>query len=113
MGENEPTSRSRSSSAGPSRSRCAQQNTQSASARGAASAEAHLRSQDREKLAKYAAYYRNFVPVVIDLGGAVNDVSYGALKEIMREAANAAGPRLRWEKFDWAARLCSAASRSR
>ena len=35
----------------------------------------------------------------------VNNDSYGALKEIMREAANAAGPRLRWEKFDWAARV--------
>ena len=46
-------------------------NTQSASARGAASAEAHLRSQEREKVAKYAGYYRNVVPVVIDLCGAV------------------------------------------
>ena len=64
-------------------------------------------------MTKYARYYRNFVPFVIDLGGAVNLDSYGALKEIMREAANAAGPRLRWEMFDWAARLCSAASRSR
>ena len=80
-------------------------NTQSASARGAASAEAHLRSQERENVAKYAGYYRNFVPFVIDLGGAVNDDSYGALKEITREAANAAGPRLRWETFDWAARV--------
>jgi len=80
-------------------------NTQSASARGAASAEAHLRSQEREKVAKYAGYYRNFVPFVIDLGGAVNEDSYGALKEITREAANAAGPRLRWETFDWAARV--------
>ena len=70
-------------------------NTQSASAHGAASAEAHLRSQEREKLAKYAGYYRNFVHFVIDLGGAVNEDSYGALKEITREAANAAGPRLR------------------
>ena len=42
---------------------------------------------------------------MIDLGGAVNDDSYGALEEITREAANAAGPRLRWEKFDWAARV--------
>ena len=75
-------------------------NTQSASARGAASAEAHLLSQERETMAKYAGYYRNFVPFVIDLGGAVNDDSYGALKEIMREAAIAAGPRLRWEMFD-------------
>ena len=75
-------------------------NTQSASAHGAASAEAHLRSQEREMAAKYAGYYRNFVHFVIDLGGAVNEDSYGALKEITREAANAAGPRLRWEKFD-------------
>ena len=37
-------------------------------ARGAASAEAHLRSQDRENVANYAGYYRNFVPFVIDLG---------------------------------------------
>ena len=55
--------------------------------------------------AKYAGYYRNFVPFVIDLGGAVNEDSYGALKEIMREAANAAGPRLRSEIIDWAARI--------
>ena len=45
------------------------------------------------------------MPVVIDLGGGVNDDSYGALKEITREAANAAGPRLRWENFDCAARV--------
>ena len=45
------------------------------------------------------------MPFVIDLGGTVNDDSYGALKEITREAANAAGPRLRWEKLDWAARV--------
>ena len=80
-------------------------NTQAASARGAASAEAHLRSQEREKVAKYAGYYRNFVPFVIDLGGAVNEDSSGALKEITWEAANAAGTRLRSEKFDRAARV--------
>ena len=61
----------------------------------------HLRSQEREKLAKYAGYYRNFVPFVTDMGGAVNEDSYA----ITREAANAAGPRLRWEMFDWAARV--------
>ena len=76
-------------------------NTQSASARDAASAEAHLRSHERENVTKYARYYRNFVPFVIDLGGAVNDDSDGALNEITREAANAAGPR----KFDCAARV--------
>jgi hypothetical protein len=79
-------------------------NTQSASARGAASAEAHLRSQEDAKRAKYADYYRNFHPFVVDLGGAVTDRSYGALKLIMKEAAKADGPRLQWERFDWAAR---------
>ena len=80
-------------------------NTQSASARHAASPETHLRSQENAKTAKYADYYRNFLPFVIDLGGAVNESSYGALKPITKEAAKAAGPRLHWERFDWAVRV--------
>jgi len=80
-------------------------NTHSASARGAASPDAHLRSNEKAKSAKYADYYRNFLPFVIDLGGAVSDTSYDALKKITKEAAKAAGPRLHWEKFDWAVRV--------
>jgi hypothetical protein len=80
-------------------------NTHSASARTASSAEAHMNSQEREKVAKYTGYYRNFLPFVIDLGGAVSDDSYGALKKITREAALADCPRLKWEKFDWAVRV--------
>ena len=80
-------------------------NTHSASARNAASAEAHLRAQERAKSAKYNAYYRDFLPFVIDLSGAVNEVFYGALKKIMNEAAKAAGPRLHWEKLDWTVRV--------
>ena len=80
-------------------------NTHSASARTAASPAAHLRAQERAKSAKYTDYYRNFLPFVIDLSGAVTEHSYGALKAITREAAKAAGPRLHWEKFDWAVRV--------
>lgn len=54
---------------------------------------------------QYRDYYRDFLPFVIDLGGAVNETSYGALKTIMKEAAKATGPRLRWEKYDWAVRV--------
>ena len=46
---------------------------------------------------KYADYDRAFRPFVIDLGGAVSEVSYGALKSITKEAAKAAGPTLHWE----------------
>jgi len=80
-------------------------NTQSASARGAASAEAHLCAQEAAKRAKYRGYYRNFLPYVIDLGGAVTESSFGALKQISDEAATASGPRLEWEKCDWAVRM--------
>jgi len=80
-------------------------NTHCTSARKAATADAHLRSEEKAKSAKYADYYRNFLPFVIDLGGAVSDISYDALKKITKEAAKAAGPRLHWEKFDWAAQV--------
>jgi hypothetical protein len=80
-------------------------NTLSATARAAGSAATHLRSQENAKTAKYADYYRSFVPYVIDLGGAVNELSFGALKKITAEAAKAAGPRLHWEKFAWAVRV--------
>jgi hypothetical protein len=79
-------------------------NTMSASATAAGTVAAHLRGQERAKVAKYADYYRNFKPLVIDLGGAVSETSYGALKQIMGEAAKANGPRLHWERFDWAVR---------
>jgi hypothetical protein len=79
-------------------------NTHSASARGSSSADAFLGAQERAKKAKYADYYRNFHPYVIDLSGAVTETSYGVLKLIMKEAAGAAGPRLHWERFDWAVR---------
>ena len=78
-------------------------NTQCASA--ASSAAAHLHNLERAKIVKYADYYRAFRPFVIDLGGAVSELSYGVLKSIMNEAAKASGPRLHWESFDWAVRL--------
>jgi len=78
--------------------------TQSVSARGASSAESHLRSQEKAKTTKYADYYRHFMPYVIDLGGTVTECAYGALKQITQEAAKAAGPRLHWEKH-WAVRV--------
>ena len=78
-------------------------NTQCASA--ASSAAAHLHNLERAKIVKYADYYSAFRPFVIDLGGAVSEVSSGALKSITNEAAKASGPRLHWESFDWAVRL--------
>ena len=57
------------------------------------------------RLAKYADYYRSFAPFVIDLSGAVSEQSYGVLKQITKEAAKAARPRLHWESFDWAVRI--------
>jgi hypothetical protein len=80
-------------------------NTMCTTARGRSSPQAFLVSQERAKAAKYAGYYRNFLPFVVDLGGAVTEQSYGALKKIMGEAAKAAGPRLHWERFDWAVRV--------
>ena len=83
--------------------------TQCASARHPASAEAFLRSQEREKTMKYEGYYKHFRPFVIDLTGAVTETSYGVLREIAKEAAKAAGkaraPRLHWEPLDWAVRV--------
>ena len=79
-------------------------NTQCASASSAGSVTAYLRGQERAKNAKYADYYRDFRPFVIDLGGAVSEDSFGALKHIMGEAAKANAPRLHWERFDWAVR---------
>ena len=78
--------------------------TQSASAL-ATTAGSHLRTLEGAKIAKYAAYYRDFRPFVIDLGGAVSEHSFGALKSITKEAAKAAGPTLHWEPFDWAVRI--------
>ena len=78
-------------------------NTQCASA--ASSAAAHLHKLERAKIVKYADYDRAFRPFVIDLGGAVSEVSSGALTSITNEAAKASGPRLQWESFDWAVRL--------
>jgi hypothetical protein len=80
-------------------------NALSASAVAAGSPAAHLRALENSKTAKYAAYYRDFKPFVVDLGGAVSETSYGALKSIAKEAAKAAHPRLHWEAFDWAARM--------
>ena len=77
-------------------------NTQCASA---GSAPVHLRGLEREKTAKYRDYYRDFHPFVIDLSGAVSERSFGVLKLITKEAAKAAGPRLTWERFDWAVRI--------
>ena len=51
--------------------------TQCASA--ASSAAAHLHSLERAKIVKYADDYRAFRPVVIDLGGAVSEVSYESI----------------------------------
>lgn len=73
-------------------------NTQSASAL-ATTAAAHLHALEGAKTAKYAAYYRDFRPFVVDLGGAVSEQSFGALKSITKEAAKAAGPTLHWEPF--------------
>jgi hypothetical protein len=78
-------------------------NTLSASA--ATDPDAHLRAQEGAKVAKYRAYYRDFHPFVVDLGGAVSIRSYGALKHIAKEAAEAARPRLPWERFEWAAQI--------
>lgn len=80
-------------------------NVHCASASAAGSVAACLRAREREKVGKYADYYRDFKPFVIELGGAVSESSYGALKQITKEAAKAARPRLHWEKFDWAARV--------
>jgi hypothetical protein len=77
-------------------------NTLSASAGAPA---AHLRALENSKTAKYADYYRDFRPFVVDLGGAVSETSFGALKSIAKLASEAARPRLHWEAFDWAVRM--------
>ena len=55
-------------------------NTRCASA--ASSAAAHLHNLERANIVKHADYYRAFRPFVIDLGGAVSEVSYGARKSM-------------------------------
>src|SRR5438552_16533384 len=80
-------------------------NTQSASAVTAGTAAAHLGALETGKVAKYADYYRDFKPFVVDLGGAVTETSYGVLKSIAKEAARGSHPRLHWECFDWAVRM--------
>lgn len=78
-------------------------NVLSASAQ-ASSPAAHLASLEKAKRVKYADYYRDFRPFVIDLSGAVNESSFGVLASIAKEAAKCAGPTLPWEPSDWAVR---------
>ena len=65
----------------------------------------HLHALEAAKSAKYAGYYRDFMPYVVDLGGAVSEQSFGALRSIAKEAAKAARPRLTWEAADWTVRM--------
>jgi hypothetical protein len=65
---------------------------------------AHLAALEGAKTLKYAAYYRDFKPFVIDLSGAVSEPSFGVLKSIANEAAKSAGRTLHWEPLDWAVR---------
>ena len=48
----------------------------------ASSAAAHLHNLERANIVTYADYDRAFRPFVIDLGGAVSEVSYGARKSM-------------------------------
>src|SRR5689334_7941950 len=58
--------------------------------RGLAASSAH---RDR---CKDNAYYSRFRPFVVSLTGAVPESSFGAIKEIAKEAARVTKPRLEW-----------------
>ena len=54
---------------------------------------------------KYNAYYSRFHPFIVSLTGAVPEDSFGAIKEITREAERVTRPRLEWKKHRWAVEI--------
>jgi hypothetical protein len=64
----------------------------------------HMESIESVKDRRYKAYYREFHPLVISLGGGVTERGWGVIKRICRTAASLSRPRLEWEPYDWAVR---------
>ena len=55
---------------------------------------AQIRAIENEKKIRYNAYYSRFHPFIVSLTGAVPEDSFGAIKEITREAERVTRPRL-------------------
>jgi hypothetical protein len=64
----------------------------------------HMEGIESTKDRRYKAYYRDFHPLVISLGGGVTERGWGVIKRICRTAAGLSQPRLEWEPYDWAVR---------
>ena len=64
----------------------------------------HMESIESVKDRRYKAYYRDFHPLVVSLGGGVTERGWGVIKRICRTAAGLSRPRLEWEPYDWAVR---------
>jgi hypothetical protein len=69
---------------------------------GHTSAAAHFASIEAAKRRRYAGYYDDFRAFAISLGGAVTEDSFGTIKKVAKAAADAYGPRLDWEPYQWA-----------
>ena len=69
---------------------------------GHTSAAAHFATIEAAKRRRYAGYYDDFRAFAISLGGAVTEDSFGTIKKVAKAAADAYGPRLDWEPYQWA-----------
>ena len=64
----------------------------------------HMESIESTKDRTYKAYYGEFHPLVVSLGGGVTERGWGLIKRICCEAARLSRPRLPWEPYEWAVR---------